>query len=131
MDKTLKEIAELLEKDQSVVFAYLYGSYLKDRATARDIDIAIYVKEYRGLLETECKQADRLREKLSRVTNRPVHVRVLNEAPVEFQLEVTETGRVIYVSDEDAFTDYLEELSRKAIQTIQYRYSIEGELCRL
>lgn len=78
---------------------------------------------------------DRIKNKiikvLESVINKPVDVNVLNEAPIEFQLEVTETGMLLYISDEDEFTMYLESLSRKAIETIQYRYSIEGELCRL
>jgi len=130
-DRTKNKIIKVLESRDNISFAYIYGSSLMDITTARDLDIAIFLRIYTGLIESECKEAEEIKEALESVINKPVDVKVLNEAPIEFQLEVTETGMLLYISDEDEFTTYLESLSRKAIETIQYRYSIEGELCRL
>ena len=124
-------IMKALQSQGDISFAYIYGSFLRDETTARDLDIAVYLEDCKGLLESDLRRAEEIKEVIEPATDMPVDVRVLNEAPVEFQLEVTETGIPIYISDEDAFTDYLETLSRMAIETIQYRYSIEGELCRL
>ncbi len=125
------KIMKALQSQEDISFAYLYGSSLRDATTARDLDIAVYLKNYKGLLESDLRRAEEIKEVIEPNTNMAVDVRVLNEAPVEFQLEVIETGLPIYISDEESFTDYLESLSRKAIETIQYRYSIEGKLCRL
>jgi hypothetical protein len=130
-ESLINKIAQVLKSRDNISFAYIYGSSLKDITTAQDLDIAVFLKHYTGLIESECKEAEEIKEALEPIINKPIDVKVMNDAPVEFQLEVIETGRPIYISDEVELTNYLEELSRKAIETIQYRYSLEGELCRL
>ena len=40
----IKNIREILDRDERIVFAYIYGSYV-DRDEYRDVDIAVYAKE--------------------------------------------------------------------------------------
>lgn len=70
---------------ESVQFAYLYGSFLDD-LPCHDIDIGIYVQ---GIGEADMIfYALELGGKLSREACCPVDVRVLNDAPVSFLFHV-------------------------------------------
>ena len=78
-------LRSLLDNQDAIQFAYLYGSFLDD-IPCHDIDIGVYVKEIQGTEMTF--YALELGEQLSRETICPVDVRVLNDAPVSFLFHV-------------------------------------------
>ncbi len=119
-------IRKVLTQFPNVMFAFLYGSYLKGHSIPLDIDIAIYVKKYKIFLKTELGKANEVKKRLFPLLLLKPDVKVLNGAPVSFQVEVCNTGKFIYCLDEEFFTDYLEELSHRAIQTQENRLALEG-----
>ena len=40
----IRKIREVLKKEKAVVFAYLYGSFVRNEKYAKDIDIAVFVR---------------------------------------------------------------------------------------
>ncbi|MDT7858464.1 MAG: nucleotidyltransferase domain-containing protein [Candidatus Aenigmarchaeota archaeon] len=42
-EEIIRKIAEVLEKEKKVAFAYLFGSFLSNKYS-KDIDLAVYVK---------------------------------------------------------------------------------------
>lgn len=104
------EVASKLEKTLSkyseVLLAIIYGSFLRDRPL-RDIDIAVYVSEGVDSLDYKFKLDRELSEKLGY----PIDVRVLNDAPPWFVLEVLENGKILI----DRVPGLVEKLYKKAL----------------
>jgi len=81
-------------------FAYLFGSILES-SQFRDIDVALYLPA-----EMDSDRRIKYGMKVSRETEKAldyakeVDVRVINDAPVEFQYEVVKTGKVVFPRDE-------------------------------
>ncbi len=91
----LKALEEALKKEKRVLFAYLFGSFVKHPEMANDIDVAVYVKgRFSPFLERK------LSTKLSKKLGKEVDVFVLNEKPLLFLSEVFRTGRLIFSRDE-------------------------------
>jgi len=85
-----------------IASVYLFGSFL-DEGPFSDIDIGILLKNpATQSLDLELA----LEDKLARITNHPVDVRVLNQAPLAFCHSVVKTGRVIYDPDPSFRADF-------------------------
>ena len=98
-----KRITHYLQKDQSIVFAYLHGSFQSN--CFRDIDIGIYLKKRLTKAQTvryELALESQLRAHLPY----PVDVRVLNQAPVSFRFQVIRKGTVLFSKNEDQRVEF-------------------------
>ena len=95
---------ELAECDD-VAFAYAYGSFVQ-QDQFRDIDVAVWTGS-----DTPRRTDTTLATELSRMTNYPVDVRVINQAPVAFLFHVLR-GRVLAVRDERLLADLIERVAR-------------------
>lgn len=93
------EISDVLEKDGSIGFAYLFGSFIDARLPFHDIDLGIYFLHDKSNLEM-AQAALELAVSLSRRLTFPVDVRVLNNAPVAFVYNVMK-GHLICEGDEN------------------------------
>jgi hypothetical protein len=93
-----RHIAELIESQKEVVFAYLYGSFIEE-VPFHDIDVGIYVS---GIGESEAGFfAVGVADRLSRAIGIEVDVRVLNYSPASFVYRVI-CGELILERDPDA-----------------------------
>jgi predicted nucleotidyltransferase len=115
----LDALRRVLEAQEEVVFAYVYGSFLDDRPF-HDVDVAVYLE---GLAEPEMSKfamdlARDLEESLSLVlsgaaadregdADPPVDVRVLNQAPLGFRYHVFR-GRPLVSRNEALRTQVVE-----------------------
>ena len=96
--KVIREIVEILRGMPEILFAYVHGSFLKDRF--RDVDVAVYLGgnyDKKSILKEELK----LEELLEREIEYPVDVRVLNNAPLSFRFNVIKHGELIFSRDEN------------------------------
>ncbi len=84
-------LKEKLYAKNEIIMAYLYGSILKSNVI-RDIDVAVYVTEVKNYLDYKFK----LEEELSNQLGYPVDVKILNEAPFWFTLEVCSEGELLF-----------------------------------
>ena len=75
----LEKICEVLRKERQVLFAYLFGSFARNEFRKdSDIDIAVYVKDYKKLpLNFEQK----LSLKIEKRIGREVDIIVINDKP--------------------------------------------------
>ncbi len=119
-----KIIADICKYYPDISFAIMFGSYVKDAPNPADIDIAIYIDNYKGLME-EIALKTEIESKLSDNLPLKADVRVINNAPIEILLEIIETGAVAYVRNKKEYSDFLENLSREALDTIQNRISLK------
>jgi predicted nucleotidyltransferase len=100
MKQDLKPLSEVLQKQSSVIFAYLFGSKIKGYANTRsDWDIAVYFSE--PMDEIGHWPAFDLEAKLARAVGGIVQVTVLNEllAPL-FGFEIVKDGIVLIDRDQ-------------------------------
>ncbi|HDH91534.1 MAG TPA: nucleotidyltransferase domain-containing protein [Candidatus Aenigmarchaeota archaeon] len=66
------KIRRVLARDKRILFAYVYGSFVKNKKYARDIDIAVFVK---GKVSSYFER--KLAMKISKKIGKEVEVRVL------------------------------------------------------
>ncbi|MFN3480127.1 MAG: nucleotidyltransferase domain-containing protein [Thermodesulfovibrionales bacterium] len=115
--KEKKEIRSIikaeLQKDERIVFAYIYGSFVDpEMPFFRDIDIGVYVSNYRN--EEWDRYELSLPLELEKALNYryPIDVKVLNNAEVIFSYRVI-SGRLLFLRDEDLWTDYVVYISKR------------------
>ena len=96
-DQTVDALIQGLNTVPEVSFAYLFGSFVS-KESFRDIDIALHLQYPARLTYRQFQMAmkiGRLLEK-SLPIRHEVDVRLLNEAPPQFQYEVIRTGVLIF-----------------------------------
>ncbi len=92
-DRIEQCLATELERDRSVVFAYLYGSFVEAQPF-HDIDVGVYLENVRAdrLSATGLDLVQRLSDRVGV----PVVVRILNVAPVSFGYHVLR-GQLVFL----------------------------------
>jgi predicted nucleotidyltransferase len=105
----VRRLAEELEKEPAIKFAYLYGSVL-DSDTVHDVDIGLYLRE--SEVATSAATAIDLSNRLTAIIGMSVDVRVLNEAPLTFVYHVLR-GRLLFCRDDECLTEMLEDVPRR------------------
>jgi len=92
-----------LQKEDSIKFAYIYGSFLKSKF--HDIDIAVYLGEVddkKEILDFELEKE----VELSKMLKIPVDIRVINNAPAHSCYKVIKDGKLLFSKDESATSDF-------------------------
>jgi predicted nucleotidyltransferase len=123
---TEKLKAKLFLKED-ITFAYLYGSFVKNEPF-RDIDVAVYVTGNKGFIFESDLSAE-----LTDTIGFDVGVRILNNAPIAFQMVVLREGMPLFSRDEDLRTDFLERVSKRYPEHAHFRnifIGIDGKGCR-
>lgn len=102
----LTALKEVMEAEEDVLFAYLYGSYACGVALSEsDIDIAVYLdpsdmKEY---LEKERRILSAL---IGKIRTDRIDLRILNVMPLILQYRVFKEGIPILIKDEQTRVDF-------------------------
>ena len=109
-ERLIEIIKDLLAREEKILLAFLYGSFLED-GPFRDIDVGIVVEEepphpalYEFQLENEMEKA--------LGTEIPLDLRIINHAPVTFLYHVIK-GRLLVCRDSDFFAHYVTLIARK------------------
>ncbi|MBZ0160116.1 MAG: nucleotidyltransferase domain-containing protein [bacterium] len=102
-----EQIATELSREPDVLFAYVYGSFLKSEAF-HNIDIGVYLSS--GHFNNAL--AANLSAHLSGKIKLPVDVRTLNTAPISFRLYVLR-GECLFSRDDNLRTDIIEDTTRR------------------
>jgi hypothetical protein len=114
-ERLLKVIEALLSGERDIVFAYLHGSFTSG-GSFRDIDVGIYTRSGKGIsFESDLSYS------LSRSTGHEVEVRIINEAPVAFQMAVLREGTLLFSVDDEVRTDLIEKVGRKYREYAHFR----------
>lgn len=114
-ERLAKAIEDRLSREPGIIFAYLHGSFVTG-GSFRDIDAGIYTRDAKGLsLESD------LSYELSRATGHEVEVKVINDAPVAFQMAVLRDGKLLFSIDDDARTDFIEDVGRRYREYAHFR----------
>lgn len=100
-DKKLYVLSECLEK-YPVVFAYLFGSYMRGTPTSSsDVDIALSVEK--NLSQTERFDIRlKLSSQISAIVGNPCDVTLINDSPLQLAYEIIKHGKILFCKDREA-----------------------------
>ena len=103
--EVLDIIRAVIEKDQEVLFAYLYGSSAYADLPGADIDLALYLK-----IE-DIKPCVKKEEELTAILATKLHtdkidLRILNVSPFLLQYNILKEGVLIFSRDEAERVDF-------------------------
>lgn len=106
-DSLISRITDLLLRQEPVLFAYLYGSFL-GAGPFRDLDVGAYAdpvafKSNNEMFSYGLSLAAKVDLAISGVT---VDLRLLNLAPTPFKFSVITRGKVIFTKDEQKRIDF-------------------------
>ena len=109
-EKNRTEILEILkrvmEKDQEVLFAYLYGSYVYNSDDFKsDIDVAVYLKSS-DIKQYLKKEEELTIELVTKIHKDRIDLRILNVLPLLLQYHVLKGGIPIFVREEKERVDF-------------------------
>jgi len=114
-EKIISEISKVSADDRTVVFAYIYGSFLNG-PSFRDIDIGIYLKEIE--MDKVFNYELELSGRVAKAVALPfdiIDVKVLNFAPDSFLNNIFRNGKILFSNDYKFLTDMIERTSLDAI----------------
>jgi len=109
-DKNRTEIFDILkkamEKDKEVLFAYLYGSYVRDPVRFEsDIDVAVYLKSS-DIKEYLKKEEELTIELVIKIHKDRIDLRILNVLPLLLQYNILKDGIPIFVREDKERVDF-------------------------
>jgi predicted nucleotidyltransferase len=114
-ERLAQAIKDRLLAEPDVVFAYLHGSFVTEESF-RDIDVGIFT----GNAKDFSFESD-LSFELSKALGHEVEVRVINDAPVAFQMEVLSKGNPLMSRNDDTRTDFIEDVGRRYREYSHFR----------
>jgi predicted nucleotidyltransferase len=108
-------ISRILNQDERVIFAYIYGSFVCD-TIFRDIDVFVYIRKDENAFATQSSIRDNLYEEVSHAGFHNIgiddfDVRVINDAPYDFVIDILDKGILLVDKNRDFRTDYIERIS--------------------
>lgn len=102
-DELLPTLRSLLEKEQGIGFAYLFGSVAKGRThSGSDVDVAVWFDKSRPEPGPWATRATELAATLEKELRCPVDVVELNTAPPALRHNVLSHGQLIMSRDNSA-----------------------------
>ncbi|MEW5767999.1 MAG: nucleotidyltransferase domain-containing protein [bacterium] len=110
-EKIVEKIKDYLSQKEKIVFASLYGSFVRDEPF-RDIDIALLIKE--PIQDCLGLESD-LSYEMTSVTGYPAEVRIINKAPVALQMAVLRERKLLFSRDEEKRTDFIQDVGKRYI----------------
>ena len=114
-EQLIRAIKDRLLQEPDIVFAYLHGSFLTEESF-RDIDVGILS----GVAKDLSFESD-LSFELSTALGYEIDVRVINDAPVAFQMAALRNGRLLLSRNDDARTDFIENVGRRYREYAHFR----------
>ncbi|WP_232841567.1 type VII toxin-antitoxin system MntA family adenylyltransferase antitoxin [Caldicellulosiruptor acetigenus] len=107
-DKIVEILKEYFEKEDNVIFAYLFGSYAKGKERENsDVDIAVYVneeiaKDSKKVLDFQIKHMSNI----SDILKKEVDLVILNHASPLLRHEVISEGILLVEKDHNKLVNF-------------------------
>jgi hypothetical protein len=124
--ETVETIKTVLQKEPSIVFAFLHGSFLSE-PSFRDIDVGVFLGAENALthLDLELDLSRRLEDALD--SRFPVEVKIVNQAPLSFRFSVIK-GKLLFARDENILVDFMTTTARQYLDyaPLRHRYMKEA-----
>jgi len=110
LDILISKLTNALNKNPSILFAYLHGSVLSSEHP-KDVDIAVYLRSgiYDGLVADGGLSIDfaiPLEMELEKILGEKVDVQVINRAPLSFRYRVLKMSKLLVDNDSNTRCDF-------------------------
>jgi predicted nucleotidyltransferase len=116
-DDVLRDVSIQLSKSNSIVFAYVFGSFASADKFS-DIDVAVYrERSAKNPFEWEV----RLEGELRSACGFPTDVRIINKAPLSFVYQVIKSGLLVQDRDPSLRADFEGLIIKKYLDFSYYR----------
>jgi len=114
-DRITSLISHELDKDERVIFAYLYGSFVREKFF-RDIDVFVYTRKDENTFVTQSSIRDNIYALIidagfHNICIDDIDARVINDAPYDFVIDILDKGLLLVDKDRELRTDYIERIS--------------------
>jgi predicted nucleotidyltransferase len=114
-EKVISTISRVLDGEEKVIFAYLWGSFVKEESF-EDIDIFVYGKDFDDNFTLSSNLKERiyeefLKEKIDLFSIDEIDVNIINDAPYDFVIDILREGLLLVDKDPELRTDYIERIS--------------------
>lgn len=111
---------KIFEKDDTLLFAYLYGSYASNSILREsDIDVAVYLKP--SDMKEYLKKGKELAANLTtELHNDKIDLQILNVLPLLLQYNILKEGKAIFVRDELERIDFETQVMNKFFELKPY-----------
>ena len=119
-NRVVGKIKDHLLQYVDIAFACVHGSFVNSD-TFRDIDIAVFTSA-----EQDFYFESDLSYELSSLTGFDSEVRIINKAPVAFQMAVLKDGLLLFSRDEEARTDAIENVGKRYREYAHFRNIFMG-----
>ena len=101
------QIVAKLQNYPEILFAILYGSVVGEGTDFNDLDIGLFVDRAAVPVSADLDYTFSIADELEQIAPHPVDVRVINDAPLGFQYNVSQ-GKALMIRDEAAYFNFLE-----------------------
>ncbi len=117
-DRIAESISSYLKENfESITAAYLFGSFVTG-ASFSDIDLGLIIKkDFAKLMFFEFE----LENRLEKILNHPLDVRVLNRTPLSFCQNVISHGKVILDRDPNHRADFEGNIRKQYFDFFRFR----------
>jgi len=114
-EKITTILTKVLNSEEGVTFAYLYGSFVTDNFF-RDIDIFIYTSEDKDFFVYPVNVKEKLFDAVAKsgidtFVVDSFDVRIINDDPYDIMIDILREGRLIVDKEPDIRKDYIERIS--------------------
>lgn len=116
-EQVIAAVKNVLEQDQRLVFAYIYGSFVRGEAF-RDVDVGVYLRDpadnpFGVSFDIKERVSRSLRSTGINVDADRFDVKIINDAPFTFLKRVFVEGVLLLDRNPDRRTDLIEYVSVK------------------
>jgi len=91
MTKELKIVVNKIKKDKDVLAVMLYGSYLRNKKYARDIDICVILSK-----KMQTKEMSRKRMKYLSQANDKIDIQIFQLLPLYIRIRILKEGKILF-----------------------------------
>jgi len=107
--KILNKITNFLKQYDEIEFAYVYGSFAKNKETPMsDIDIAIFQNKNKSDYERRMFEFELEAKVMEGITDREVDIRTLNDAPIIVVGKIINEGKLLFARNNSFLNNYVE-----------------------
>jgi hypothetical protein len=114
-ERLIRAIKDRLLQEPDILLAYLHGSFVEEESF-RDIDVAVLTDAPKDIAFESDLSFD-----LSKALGHEIEVRVMNGAPVAFQMAVIRNGRPLTSRNDDAKAAFIEDVGRRYREYAHFR----------
>jgi len=102
----IEQLREALDREEGILFAYLYGSAVYDPNLAiGDIDVAVYLKPA-DMKEYISKEKELTAFLVSKLHTDEIDLRILNGLPLVLKYSILKDGKLLFSRDELQRVDF-------------------------